>query len=188
MIDMSDGADVHMRFFAFELRLSHKGQVGLLWLLGCRLKRFHDDACRERLTRLRMVILKEALFQWSLRPGLNRRPRPYQGRALPTELLRLFSSDSSRRRSPAFQNPCGSLFGQRISGPAVFKLAARRVFTGRSSGARGRKSPIRSGWLRERSGIFGFSISRKRAGKVASRLGVSNNLGRVTETLLFGES
>src|SRR4051794_921186 len=25
--------------------------------------------------------------QWSPRPGLNRRPRPYQGRALPTELL-----------------------------------------------------------------------------------------------------
>lgn len=35
-----------------------------------------------------MIFVSSAvhLFRWSPRPDSNRRPRPYQGRALPTEL------------------------------------------------------------------------------------------------------
>ena len=33
-----------------------------------------------------MVLHLTSKTFWSPRPGLNRRPRPYQGRALPTEL------------------------------------------------------------------------------------------------------
>src|SRR5262245_12952749 len=40
------------------------------------------------------------LKKWSPCPGLNRRPRPYQGRALPTELHGPEGSWSCRRRRP----------------------------------------------------------------------------------------
>src|SRR5512138_2881891 len=48
---------------------------------------------------------------WSLRPGLNWRPRPYQGRALPTELRRPITLSTSLERETGFEPATFSLEG-----------------------------------------------------------------------------
>ena len=77
VIDMADGADVEMWFRALEFCLAH---LLLLW------------------NSRRMI--QSLTNRQSPGAGLNRRPRPYQGRALPTELPGHGSRDG-RRPPPA---------------------------------------------------------------------------------------
>ena len=64
VVDVADGADVHVRFAAIEFFFSH--------------------VCDPRV----LSALCRFVGCWSRCPGSNWRPRPYQGRALPTELHR----------------------------------------------------------------------------------------------------
>src|SRR6185369_16829365 len=89
VIDMPDRPDVHVRLRPIKLLLGHRGALrGKTVLLN-------PGECREK---------------WSPCPGLNRRPRPYQGRALPTEL-------HGPARLPCQQSLPGGWSGKRDSNP-----------------------------------------------------------------------
>src|SRR5262245_63496863 len=81
MIDMTNRADIQVRFLPLKLLFTH-----LILLIEMPL-----TSSRSKQLQAQKLVRKQ-----SPGAGLNRRPRPYQGRALPTEL----PGQTSRRIAP----------------------------------------------------------------------------------------
>ena len=100
---------------------------------------------------------------WSLGPGLNRWPRPYQGRALPSELprrvpvspryIRIKSETSPGRRASLFLwNSCPA---QTFRLPISLIMSDHSQLTSRVSGGRGR---IRTSVARKERQIYSLLV------------------------------
>src|SRR4051812_35110562 len=86
MVDVADGADVDVRFAAIEFFFSHVVYALFVVCVHLRGTRYGEQPAVSWPANRRSLRARER--RWSRCPGSNWRPRPYQGRALPTELHR----------------------------------------------------------------------------------------------------
>src|SRR4051812_49171855 len=109
MVDVTDGADVHVRFFTFEYSLSHERNLRIRFL---------------KLGRLRLLASFDAsVNKKSWHRGLNPGPPPYQGGALPLS----YASNGSVCFSTRLTSWCAKAHPTGKASPRHFQSLAKAV-------------------------------------------------------------